>query len=408
MFYGWFVVAASFAALTLSFGAIYAFGAFFTPLAQEFNANRAAVAGLFSVAVALATCLGAVSGRIEDRTGPRPLMLAGGLLVGGGLLLAGRAGSFWQVYAGYGVGVGLGAACILVPTLGAVQRWFVRRRGLASGLAVAGIGAGNLAGPPLAAWLIRRQGWQVAFTVLGVAALAGLVGAALLMQPSPEARGLRPDGDPPADPDRLAPSSAAGATAGEAVRSRTFWLLYAAVVVSSLAVFIPFAHLVPDAEAHGVSPVKAAWLLGLIGAGSLGGRLVLGSSADRIGRRRSLILALALMLAAMLFWLVADRTWSLALFAVVFGIAYGSYAALLPALAADYFGVAHAGAIIGLLYTALGPGSLIGPPLAGWIFELRDSYTVPILAGAAAIAVALALVLALPAPGQTTPHVHRG
>jgi MFS family permease len=153
--------------------------------------------------------------------------------------------------------------------------------------------------------------------------------------------------------------------------------------------------------------VRAAWLLGLIGAGSLGGRLVLGSSADRIGRRLSLILALVVMTLSMAWWLASDREWSLALFAVVFGVSYGTFAALTPALTADYFGVAHAGAVIGVLYTAFGPGSLIGPPLAGWAYELRDSYTVPIVAGIVALVIATAFALALPAPRQTTPHIHR-
>ena len=150
-----------------------------------------------------------------------------------------------EVYAAYGLGVGLGVGCAYVPAVGAVQRWFVRRRGFASGLAVSGIGVGTLVMPPLASFLIESLGWREAYLVLG--ALAAVVGGglALLIENDPRDRGLGPDGDPP-------PSGAQTARpAGDRCARRSVpavHRLYAACLICSFGVFVPFVHLVPYAR----------------------------------------------------------------------------------------------------------------------------------------------------------------
>ena len=124
-----------------------------------------------------------------------------------------------EVYAAYGLGVGLGVGCAYVPAIGAVQRWFVRRRGFASGLAVSGIGVGTLVMPPLATLLIETFGWRGAYLALG--ALAAVIGGgmALLIENDPRARGLGPDGDPRTP--GATSTRPKGASVGEAIRSRT-------------------------------------------------------------------------------------------------------------------------------------------------------------------------------------------
>lgn len=400
LFYGWYVVAGCFLALFMSYGAIYAVVAFFTTFERTFGASRVAVTALFSIPICLAASLGIITGRIVDRTGPRPMVLAGAALLVAGMVLASRATALWQIYLAYGLGVGLGTACIFVPVTSVLQHWFVRRRGLASGLALAGVGAGNLVWPPVAAALIRWDGWRTAFVLLGGVAAAGIAASALLVQASPEARGLRPDGDPVDTVTPPAPET--GETVRQAVRSHTFRLFYAGLLIASLGAFVPFAHLVPDAEAHGIAPVRAAWLLGLVGAGSVAGRLLLGGAADRLGRRLTLIGAYAIMASALAFWLIADTGWSLAVFAIVFGVGYGIFASVVGALSADYFGVQHAGAIFGVLATSLGIGSLIGPPAAGYLHDLRGSYAIPIIASVAMLVIATACAVRLPKPAVAT------
>src|SRR6266851_873167 len=167
IFYGWLVVAAAFAVTFVGFGCAYTFSAFVEPLQRDFGASRGSVSLVFSLAGFLYFGLGVVSGPLADRFGSRHLAIVGMILTGLGLAAAGMARSLVEVYAAYGLGVGLGVGCAYVPAIGAVQRWFVKRRGFASGLAVSGIGVGTLVMPPLATLLINTLGWRTAYLALG-------------------------------------------------------------------------------------------------------------------------------------------------------------------------------------------------------------------------------------------------
>ena len=398
-FHGWVVVGASFGVLFVAFGTAYSFAAFFHSLRDEFNATRGDISLVFAITGFLYFGLGALSGPIADKFGPRRVILSGVLLVAAGLLLASAAQALWQVYVTYSLCVGIGVGLVYVPAVGAVQRWFSRRRGFASGLAVAGIGAGTLAMPLLAALVIDLWGWREAYLALAALTLFIGVPSALLMEHSPGRRGLGVDGDA-MTPGTTAATPLAGFSVRAAFRQRPFWLLYAAGFATSLGIFIPFAHLAPYARDHGFSDGFGALLIGFIGIGSTVGRLVLGGSADRIGRRRALGGAFAGMGISLFGWLGATEIWSLLVFALIFGAAYGGFVALVPALATDYFGGRNAGGIIGWLYTGAAFGALLGPTLAGAVYDARDSYTLPILLGVAMNVVAVACVVALPEPAR--------
>jgi MFS transporter, OFA family, oxalate/formate antiporter len=390
IFHGWFVVAGAFAVTFVGFGCAYTFSAFLESLQRDFGASRGSVSLVFSLAGFLYFGLGIVSGPLADRFGSRRLAVIGMLLTGLGLAAASAARSLFEVYAAYGLGVGIGVGCAYVPAVGAVQRWFVRRRGFASGLAVSGIGVGTLAMPPLATLLIEGLGWRSAYLMLGV--LAAIIGGgmALLIENDPRDRGLGPDGDPPkAD---IASARREGASVPEAVRSRRFIALYAACLICSFGVFVPFVHLVPYAGDHGIAPSTAVLLLGVIGVGSTAGRFFLGGLADRLGRQTSLLLMFVGMAFALAIWLVSTSIWPLAAFAFLYGVFYGGWVAVLPAVVMDYFGGRNVSGIIGILYTSVAFGTLIGPSAAGFAFDLTHDYTAPILASVAANIVAALIV----------------
>ena len=397
IFYGWFVVASSFAITFVGFGSAYTFSAFVGSLQGEFAASRGSVSLVFSLAGFLYFGLGIVSGPLADRWGARRLVIVGMLLTGAGLALAGLARTLGQVYAAYGIGVGVGVGCAYVPALGTVQRWFIKRRGFASGLAVSGIGVGTLVMPPLASWLIALAGWRHAYLWLGALAAILGVGMALLIVDDPRSRGLLPDGDAsPSDPDATSTrASTPGYSLEESMRTRRFVGLYAACLVCSFGLFVPFVHLMPYALDHGISASSAVSLLGVIGAGSTVGRFFLGSLADRIGRQVSLLLMFAGMGLALVVWLLSFGLWGLVAFALFYGIFYGGFVALLPALVMDYFGGRNIGAIIGVLYTSVAFGTLVGPSAAGLAFDLRHTYTLPILAGIAGNAIAVGIMVFL-------------
>lgn len=395
IFYGWFVVAAAFTITLLGFGSAYSFSAFVDALQRDFGASRGDVSLVFSLAGFLYFGLGVISGPLADRYGSGRLALAGMLLLALGLALAGAAQSMAQIYLAYGLGVGLGLGCAYVPVVGAVQRWFQRRRALASGLAVSGIGMGTLLVPPLASALIDAWGWRFAYLALAVGVAVIGAAAARWIENSPQDRGLAPDG--------VAAPAAAPSTAGTplrvAVRSKAFVLLYLACLFCAFGVFVPFVHLIPYALDHGMTPSLAVLLLGLIGVGSTAGRFCLGPLADRLGRRASLAAMHGGMAAALGIWGIAGQFWTLALFALAFGVFYGGWVALLPAVIMDYFGGRHISGIIGVLYTSVAFGTLIGPVAAGYAYDLAGSYTLPIILAAAGNIVATLITGFLPASG---------
>ena len=391
VFYGWFVVAGAFAVTFVGFGSAYTFSAFLESLQRDFAASRGSVSLVFSLAGFLYFGLGILSGPLADRWGSRRLSVIGMLLVGLGLWFAGLARTLGEVYVAYGLGVGLGIGCSYVPAVGAVQRWFLKRRGFASGLAVSGIGVGTLIMPPLAAYLIALLGWRHAYLLLGVLAAVVGVGMALMIENDPRDRGLSPDGEP-LRPATVNAETAQGFSVREAIRSRRFLGLYAACLACSFGLFVPFVHLIPYALDHGVPRTLAVLLLGAVGVGSTAGRFFMGSLADKLGRESSLLLMFIGMAVALLSWVFATAYWGMVAFALAYGVCYGGFVAILPALVMDYFGGRQVSSIIGVLYTSVAFGTLVGPSAAGFAFDLNHSYTLPILAGAATNAIAVLIM----------------
>ena len=365
--YGWVVVAAAFALMFVGFGAAYSFAAFFTAFESEFGATRGDVALVFSVAAFLWFLCGAPGGVAADRFGARRVCAVGVACLVAALFLASRAGSLEALYASYSIGIGLGVGLVYVPSVGAVQPWFAANRALASGIAIAGIGAGNIAGPLLAAWWIGLFGWRGACDALALFVLL-LGGTAALLIRTKES---------------LPRQGHAGATLGEALRTTPFWLLYGSLVLSCVGLFVPMVHLGPYAQDVGYSPAQGVTLVSLIGLGSLLGRFTIGPFADRLGRETSLATMYAGLGAMLLLWWLASAWWLLALFAIGFGMFYGAYVALLPTIVMDLYGARSVSGIIGFLYTGAGLGTLLGPWLAGAAYDALGAYDVPIALGAA-------------------------
>ena len=244
--------------------------------------------------------------------------------------------------------------------------------------------------PPLASLLISALGWRSAYLMLGALALLFGGGMALLIENDPRGRGLNPDGDEQATQS----GQAGGTSVRDAIQSGRFIRLYAACLICSFGVFVPFVHLVPFARDHGIGAAMAALLLSVIGIGSAAGRFSLGTIADRMGRERSLLMMFIGMAASLSIWALSADVWSLAVFAFVYGVFYGGWVAVLPAVVMDYFGGRNVSGIIGVLYTSVAFGTLIGPSAAGFVFDLSHSYELPIVASAATNILA-ALIVAL-------------
>lgn len=361
---GWAVVAAASLSMFAVFGIAYSFGAFFTTMAEEFDASTGATALVFSLTISLSFVLGLFTGRWVDRVGPRRVLLAGAASLVAGLLLTTLVDSLVLGYFTYGIGVGFAIACGYVPMVATVGGWFVKKRATAIGFAVAGIGLGTLVGSPLAARLIDATSWRTTYVIFALGGGACMIVAAFVAERGP-----------------AAVTVAAPRPLLELLRIRSFSIIYVSTILVGYGIFIPFVFLVRSAEGRGVDDVAAALLVGLIGGSSIVGRLGLGALADRLGAIRLNIASFAVLASSHLIWLFAGSSYVLlVIYAITLGVGYGGFIALSPAVIAEVFGLDGLGGMIGMQYTAAGVGALTGPPLAGWLIDRSGDNAAIVLA----------------------------
>jgi len=361
----WVVVWATFVCLAVIFGVSYSFAAFFESFAKEFAVQRADVSWIFGLCGLVYFVLGAGSGMLADRWGPRIVCMTGMVFIAMGLFLTSLAQSLATVYLSYGLLVGLGIAFVYTPSIACVQPWFNKRRGLASGIASAGVGAGTLILPVVVSYLLIEVNWREALQMMSAGVLLIGLTAGFLLKRAPNLSGST-SGQLP------------GLTLSATLKTPSFRWLYMGTLLGAPVMFVPFAHISAAARDAGVPDAQAVGLVGLIGIGSLVGRFAIGWLADRMGRIKTLMLMQGLMGLSYLVWAGAQDPWMFAVFALWFGLSYGSIVSLLPAICMDLFGGRAVSAIIGTLYTGAALGNLLGPVLAGQVFDMTQSYALVI------------------------------
>lgn len=348
-------------AIAVAFGTVYAFGAFFDAMADEFQAGLGSVSIVFAVTAFLFFGTGAASGLLADRWGPRPLVFSGGALFAAGLFATSEASQLWHGYLTYGLGVGIGGGLFVAPLFAIAAGWFDRYRGIAQGIIATGSGVGTLVITPLSERLISTQGWRDAFVVLAIIAVVvfGTAGALI----------VRPPVDPP---------ERASAQLRAVLATPTFRLLAAATAMQSGTMLAAFGFTVTFATDQGVSSQTGALLVGVIGAASIGGRLVLTGVVDRIGAVRLIQYSFVVQPVAFAIWALAGGNEGLLLaFVIVLGVGYGGYVGLLGLVAAHLFGVRGLGAVMGWLFLSSGVGSLIAGPVIGFVADATSGQLIP-------------------------------
>lgn len=393
-FRGWYVVGGAFVVLMVVFGAAYSFPALFDELYREWPGSRRDISLAFGVMGIVYFTVGAVAGPLADRVDPRWVIGSGVVLVGAGMIAGSFAVELWHFILAYGLCMGLGIGFAYVPSVAPIQRWFMRRRGVASGVAIAGIGVGTFASPLIAAMIMGWGDWRTACLAIGIGGtVLGLGGTALILR-GPEEVGQWPDGvrGQSATP----PAVSAGITVRQAVRSKPFLIMYLSSFTLSFPIFVPFVHLVPSMLDTGhFDKDTAVAIASLIGIGSLAGRFLIGPISDRAGRLPTLIAQYFGMTLLMLLWLATTDIVLLGFFSLAYGMCYGGFVALAPAVMIDYTGPRQASGILGILYTSVGFGTFFGPVLVGAAFDALKDYTWPlgICAGVAALATAFILLM---------------
>jgi MFS family permease len=387
-------VAGAFAVLFMAYGAQYSFGVFFAALLDEFRWSRASLAGAFSL-YAFAYCLfGYPAGRLTDAWGPRAVIALGGVFLGTALAGMAFVHALWQPYVLYGIVAALGMGTAYVPCNTTVVKWFVARRGLAVGIASSGGSAGTFALPPLAHLLVARLGWRAAYLVFGAAVFILLNVVARVMHRDPESVGLAPDGGTPA---AARVDDAPAWSLARAMRAPAFWLLGGAFTLTWLPVFIPLVHLVPFTRDLGHSSFVAASVVSALGAGAVLGRLLMGGVSDRLGRRPTIVVAMAMQAVAFLGFVAARDLPLLYGAALVFGYSYGTISTLFPAIVGDFFGRGQAGTLVGFLFALAGSMAAWGPLAAGAVYDATGSYRLAFWV-AAALNVVAGLLLGMTRP----------
>lgn len=393
-YYGYRIVAACFIIQIAGGGAFATYGLFFSDLQSEFGWSRAAISGASSLATLLMGAASILCGRLNDRIGPRIVMVVSGLALGGGYLLMSRLGAVLHLYIAYGLLVGIGMSTQDVVTLSTIARWFIARRGMMSGIVKVGTGVGQLIVPLAAAALIAMYGWRGAYIAIGLFVLLMLLVGARFLRRDPQSAGLIPFTGREGHAAPLQ-GAEAGLTLAAGVRTRQFWLVCLSEFTMSFCIMTTLVHLVNHARDLGVAPAAAGVLLSVIGASSIAARFLLGSASDVIGCRKAFSICFGTLFVGLLWLQTAASLWMLVVYAIADGFARGGNFVVISPLMAELFGTRAHGALFGLA-TFIGTiGGAVGPLLAGRIFDITASYSTAFILLSALMGVGLAATLLL-------------
>jgi OFA family oxalate/formate antiporter-like MFS transporter len=381
-FYGW-VVAASCFICCFSYGLFYTMGIFFTTLQAEFGWSSALTSSIHSLHLIIFIPSTFFMGWLADKYGPRLPIVLGAIFIGVGFSLLSQVKGLSQFYLFYVI-ASLGAGIIFSLPTSTVQKWFVKRSGLALGIVLSGIGAGTLFYAPLAEHLISIYGWRTAYIQIG-AGTAILLLIASIGATTPEKKGIQPYGSKSLTQQELDRGEVSEPSwgLGEALRNKSLWLICALYTCTVLPIHIIAVHLVPFAESTGIDKGIASWALGLVGGISILGRIITPTFVEgTIGWRKGIIIITAISAASFIWVSSSTSLWAIIVFVVVYGFCYGSKVPLVPALMRFYFGTKSLGQIVGFIHAVSLVGGAIGPLLAGYIVDVTGNYTIAFLTGA--------------------------
>ena len=376
-FYGYVIVAAGFSIMMIIHGIINTFGIFFNPLLAQFETSRAALSAASSLAFFTMGFAAILIGILADRFGPRVVLTTCAAIFGISYLLLSQASALWQVYLLFIV-IGIGFSPSDVVPLSIVVRWFVKKRGIMSGVMKVGTGLGMMVMPLIATILISAFDWRISYRILGTLVLVTVIPLTQLLRRDPYEMGLLPDGKK--QPDVQSPILAEGGLSfRESAYTRQLWIVYGFYVTILFCVQSILVHIVPHAVDLGISPTIAAGVASTLGGASMFGRIVMGFVGDRIGYKRAMSICFFILVIALSWLQFARETWMLFLFAAIYGFNHGGFFALISPLIAGLFGTRSQGTLLGIvIFSGTFFGS-ISPILTGRIFDITGSYQLAFL-----------------------------
>ncbi|THB80342.1 MAG: MFS transporter [Desulfobacteraceae bacterium] len=393
-FYGYIIIFAGFIIQAVAWGTGNSFGVFFDPLITEFGWSRAAISGALSMGFLVHGVSSMVLGNLNDRFGPRLIMSVCSLFIGTGFLLMTRIDSVWHLYLFYGLIVSIGLGGIDVIPLSTVSRWFYRQRGMMSGIVKVGTGLGMFVMPFFINWLLTGYGWRHSFLVLALINCAFVLFLAQFLVRDPVQKQQYADNDLTNAHDSHT-GTEQGLAFKEAMRTRQLWIICMVYFIILFCAYTIIMHIVQHAIDIGLPSGAAAGVLSTVGGVSIFGRLVMGGAGDRIGEKTGLISCLLILLVALCWLQAVNALWMFYLFAMIYGFAHGGFFALVSPLIARFFGTRSHGLLFGIVIFCSTVGGAIGPLMAGYLFDVTNSYSwvFSILAGMCVLAVVLTAAL---------------
>jgi MFS family permease len=385
LFYGWIVVGAAAVIVCIGMGALFSLGVFLKPMADSMGWSRGAIS---SVALLNWIAMGLGSffwGALSDRLGTRGVAVAGGLLLGLGLVLSSQVRALWQLYVTFGFMVGFAVGAFYAPLTSTATKWFTARRGLAVALVSSGIGVGILVIAPLARALTSLWDWRVALLVIGDLAWLVIVPVALLLREQPGDMGAAAMGG--------AARAGREYSTQQVVTAPQFWAIALTHFACCAAHSGPIFHMVTHATDQGLGAMTAATAFGVSGLSSIAGRIGGGVLADRFGAKPTLIAGLTLQAAMIPVYLVAREVSLFYALAILFGVSYGGVMPLYALVTREYFGEKVMGTAYGAVFLISTLGMGIGSYAGGLLYDRLGSYAW-LYGGSFAIG-ALAVLLAL-------------
>ncbi|MBZ9697693.1 MULTISPECIES: MFS transporter [unclassified Mesorhizobium] len=364
--YRWVIVAAGALMSCVAIGTMFSLAIFLEPMALDTNWSRAGISSAMTLNFLVMGLGGFAWGALSDRFGARIVVTIGAVLLGLALVLASRAGSLLTFQITYGVLVGLAASAFFAPMIALTSGWFDTNRGLAVSLVSAGMGVAPMTISPLARWLISAYEWRSAMFDIGILAWVLLLPAVLLVRqpPKPVASGAAAS----------QAAEGAGLTVGQALRSPQFIVLGLTFFACCAAHSGPIFHMVSYAMLCGVAPMAAVSIYSVEGLAGLGGRLLYGVLADRLGVKPVLIAGLAIQAIVIAAYLSISQLDQFYMLAVIFGATYGGVMPLYAVLAREYFGQRILGTVFGAATMLSSLGMALGPLAGGMIFDVYASY----------------------------------
>ena len=400
----WFIAAAG-VVMQLALGAVYAWSVFRKPLSEEFDTSVSSVNLAFTLTIVFLGLSAYFGGLWMAKVGPRKVAITAGLLYGTGVILTSlSSGSIVLLYLAYGVVAGIGLGLGYIVPIATLIKWFPDKRGVITGIAVAGFGGGAVLTAPVAKSLISSVGVFETFAILGVVYALLVIGAAMFIKNPPE--GFKPDGWEP-DTTEHADRSGRDFEFGQAIRTWQWFALWSLLFLNVTAGIAVISEASPMAEEiGGASATAAASLVSIIAIFNGVGRFAWAAFSDVIGRRW--VFLSMFVIQAVVFFLLPNAT-SFALFAAlacVILFCYGGGFGTMPAFAADYFGSKNVGRIYGLMLTAWSAGGVVGPLLISKIRDSSGSYDTAlyIIAGMMVVSCIIPLIVKPPAAerGEST------